>query len=46
MVDNRVIDDPPETGVHDGLAYALWLPDEESEGGVIILHGAGSDKES
>src|SRR5689334_15952016 len=36
----------PEIGVHDGLAYALFLPDEEPKAGVLILHGAGSAKES
>jgi pimeloyl-ACP methyl ester carboxylesterase len=37
---------PPELGVHDGLSYALFLPDGEPEAGVVILHGAGSAKES
>ena len=37
---------PPELGSHDGLAYALFLPDEEPDVGVVILHGAGSAKES
>src|SRR5918997_5567532 len=36
----------PEIGVQDGLAYALFLPDEEPKAGVVILHGAGSAKES
>jgi uncharacterized protein len=36
----------PELGTHDGLAYALFLPDEEPDVGVVILHGAGSAKES
>ena len=36
---------PRETAVHDGLAYSLWLPDQV-RGGVVILHGAGSCKES
>ena len=36
----------PELGTHDGLAYALFLPDEEPDAGVVILHGAGSAKES
>jgi pimeloyl-ACP methyl ester carboxylesterase len=36
----------PELGRHDGLAYALFLPDEEPDAGVVILHGAGSAKES
>jgi len=37
---------PPELGSHDGLAYALFLPDGEPDVGVVILHGAGSAKES
>jgi pimeloyl-ACP methyl ester carboxylesterase len=37
---------PDELGMRDGLAYALFLPDEEPGGGVVILHGAGSCKES
>jgi alpha-beta hydrolase superfamily lysophospholipase len=38
----------PELGTHDGLAYALFLPppEEEPDVGVVILHGAGSAKES
>src|SRR5919204_4363703 len=36
----------PQLGTHDGLAYALFLPDEEPDVGVVILHGAGSAKES
>jgi len=30
----------------DGLAYALFLPEAETSTGVVILHGAGSSKES
>ena len=37
---------PPALGRHDGLAYALFLPDGEATAGVVILHGAGSAKES
>jgi uncharacterized protein len=37
---------PAEQGVRDGLAYALFLPDEPAAGGVIVLHGAGSQKEN
>jgi alpha-beta hydrolase superfamily lysophospholipase len=37
---------PTEIGVHDGLAYSLWLPAQPARGGVVILHGAGSVKES
>src|SRR4051812_8528770 len=37
----------PELGERDGLAYALFLPAEEPpRAGVLILHGAGSAKES
>jgi pimeloyl-ACP methyl ester carboxylesterase len=38
--------DPPELGERDGLSYALFLPDSAPRGGVVILHGAGSAKES
>jgi uncharacterized protein len=37
---------PAAFGTHDGLAYALFLPDEEPEAGIVILHGAGSAKEN
>ena len=37
---------PPELGSHDGLAYALFLPEGEPAAGVVVLHGAGSAKES
>ena len=37
---------PPELGVHDDLAYALFLPDGEPVAGVVVLHGGGSAKES
>ena len=37
---------PPELGVHDGLSYALFLPDGEPEAGVVIHAGAGSQKET
>jgi alpha-beta hydrolase superfamily lysophospholipase len=37
---------PPELGTLDGLSYALFLPDGEPDVGVVILHGAGSAKES
>jgi alpha-beta hydrolase superfamily lysophospholipase len=36
----------PELGTRDGLAYALFLPDEPPAAGVVIVHGAGSAKES
>jgi len=37
---------PPELGVRDGLAFALFLPEDEPVAGVVVLHGAGSAKES
>ncbi len=36
----------PELGERAGISYALYLPDSEPRGGVVILHGAGSAKES
>ena len=38
--------DPPELGRIDGLAYARFSPDLAATAGVVILHGAGSVKES
>lgn len=40
---------PAETGDTAGLAYTLWLPPEPApspSAGVVIIHGAGSCKES
>jgi pimeloyl-ACP methyl ester carboxylesterase len=38
---------PANVGKLDGLAYSLWLPDgAPPRGGVVIIHGAGSCKES
>jgi alpha-beta hydrolase superfamily lysophospholipase len=37
---------PADIGRHDGLAYTLWLPTDAPRGAVVILHGAGSCKES
>jgi alpha-beta hydrolase superfamily lysophospholipase len=37
---------PPALGARDGIAYALFLPGGEPAAGVVILHGAGSAKES
>ncbi len=40
---------PARSGVHDGLAYALWLPEDARRpvtAGVVVLHGAGSCKEN
>ena len=36
----------PELGEKNGLAYALFMPAEAPRAGVVILHGAGSAKES
>jgi alpha-beta hydrolase superfamily lysophospholipase len=39
----------PDRGVQDGLAYALWRPENGERpppAGVLVLHGAGSAKES
>ena len=36
----------PQLGTHHGLSYALFLPESEPRAGVVILHGAGSAKES
>jgi alpha-beta hydrolase superfamily lysophospholipase len=38
--------EPPELGERNGLAYALFLPDEEPRAGIVICHGSGSAKES
>src|SRR5215216_1533105 len=38
--------EPPELAERDGLAYALFVPDEEPTAGIVICHGAGSAKES
>ena len=47
---SRVIDPirPARTGRHGGLAYGLWLPSAGAPpaAGVILLHGADSQKES
>jgi uncharacterized protein len=37
---------PPALDEHHGLSYALFLPDAHPSVGVVILHGAGSAKES
>jgi alpha-beta hydrolase superfamily lysophospholipase len=36
----------PELGMSNGLSHALFLPEGEPEVGVVVLHGAGSAKES
>jgi alpha-beta hydrolase superfamily lysophospholipase len=42
----RTPDPPAAVDTVDGLAYSLWLPGPEPEGGVVIIHGADSQKES
>src|SRR4051794_13991982 len=37
---------PADTGVRDGLSYALFRPAGTPVGGVVVLHGAGSQKEN
>src|SRR5579875_2786721 len=37
---------PVEVAQAEGMAYSLWLPDGPPRGGVVILHGAASSKES
>jgi alpha-beta hydrolase superfamily lysophospholipase len=37
---------PPVLGERDGLSYALFTPERPATGGVVVLHGAGSAKES
>jgi uncharacterized protein len=39
---------PTEIAAHEGLAYSLWMPGGGTKvrGGAVILHGAGSCKES
>jgi len=37
---------PAQTGLHDGLAYTLWIPSRAVRGLVVLLHGAGSCKEN
>ena len=37
---------PPKLGTHEGLAYALFEPDEDPTAAMVICHGAGSAKES
>jgi alpha-beta hydrolase superfamily lysophospholipase len=40
------VPEAPELGTHHGLSYALFLPESEPRAGIVILHGAGSAKES
>jgi uncharacterized protein len=38
---------PAESGVHDGIAWSIWLPPGEGPWpAVMVLHGAGSRKEN
>jgi uncharacterized protein len=37
---------PAETGERDGLSYALFRPGGKPAGGVVVIHGAGSQKEN
>src|SRR5213076_3396090 len=41
---------PDREDRHNGLAYALWLPDASASPppwpGVVVVHGAGSRKEN
>jgi pimeloyl-ACP methyl ester carboxylesterase len=37
---------PSRQGIRDGLACAVFLPDDTPAGGVVVLHGAGSQKEN
>jgi pimeloyl-ACP methyl ester carboxylesterase len=40
---------PAKAGMLDGLAYALWLPEDRvprPDAGVVTVHGAGSCKEN
>ncbi len=43
---DRTLEPPAAIATVDGLAYSLWLPDAEPRAGIVILHGAGSCKES
>ena len=36
----------PTLGTREGLSYALFLPEGQPDVGVVVLHGAGSAKES
>jgi uncharacterized protein len=40
------VEPPAELGKHEGLSYALFVPASEPIGTVVVLHGAGSCKES
>jgi uncharacterized protein len=40
------VEPPAEIGMHEGLSFALFLPAAEPLATVVVLHGAGSCKES
>src|SRR6476469_5790382 len=40
------VEPPSELGTREVLAYALFLPEDAGAGGVVMLHGAGSQKEN
>jgi len=40
------VEPPAEIGVHEGLSFALFVPASEPLATVVVLHGAGSCKES
>lgn len=40
------VDPPAEAGTLDGLAYTFFTPADPPAGAVVVLHGAGSCKES
>jgi len=40
------VEPPAEIGVHEGLSFALFVPASEPLATVVVLHGAGSGKES
>jgi alpha-beta hydrolase superfamily lysophospholipase len=46
MLVKTMVGGAPEIGERDGLSYALFTPEGDPEAGVLILHGAGSAKES
>src|SRR3954454_1187700 len=37
---------PADSGVRDGLSYALFMPPTAPAGGVVVIHGAGAQKEN
>jgi uncharacterized protein len=39
-------EEPVDAGVHDGLSYLRFTPPADPAGGVVVLHGAGSQKEN